>query len=118
MINADMIQGITNENLNSIQDTYWIDMVKWVKAAISKLESVKGSEVESLESFIVKTPEGIKNKTVYYLQNKSTKEWEEYSYLRTVKESEIPASIKSRLNSAGVDQAIPTSDDFYRTLFS
>jgi|TergutMp193P3_1026864.scaffolds.fasta_scaffold09563_6 cell shape-determining protein MreC len=90
---------------------FWKNIVEWIKKAVNKIMEVLKVAVEGVRTFIVKTREGLQNKSKYYNKNKLTKEWEETVYTKKVSESEVPPEILAKVRVGNVDIDIQTTDE-------
>ena len=90
---------------------FWKNICEWIKKAVDKIKEVLKVAVEGVRTFVVKTREGLQNKSKYYNKNKLTKEWEETVYTKKVAESEVPAEILAKIRVANVDIDIETSNE-------
>lgn len=90
---------------------FWKKIVEWIKKASNRIQEVLGVVVEGTKTFIVRTKDGLKNKSVYYNKNKITKEWEEVIYFKKVDESEVPPEILAKVNAHAIDTEVSTTEE-------
>lgn len=90
---------------------FWKKIVEWIKKASNKIKEVLGVVVEGVRTFIVRTQEGLKNKSYYYNVNKITRELEATVYAKKVDESEVPPEILARVNAQPIGVEVSTTED-------
>lgn len=90
---------------------YWKNIVNWIKKAVDKIKEVLNIVVEGTRTFILRTRDGLINKSKYYSKNKITKEWEETVYTKSVSESEVPPEILAKVRSASMDTEVSTTEE-------
>jgi cell shape-determining protein MreC len=90
---------------------FWKEIVEWIKKAVNKIKEVLKVAVEGVRTFIVKTREGLQNKSKYYNKNKLTSEWEETVYTKKVDESEVPPEILAKVRISTIDIDISTTEE-------
>ena len=90
---------------------FWKNVVEWIKKAVDKIKEVLKVAVEGVRTFVVKTREGLQNKSKYYNKNKLTKEWEETVYTKKVSESEVPPEILAKVRVGNVEIDIETTEE-------
>lgn len=90
---------------------FWKKIVEWIKKALEKIKEVLGVVVEGVRTFIIRTEDGLKNKSVYYNKNKINKEWEETVYFKKVEESEVPPEILAKVNAQAIGVEVSTTEE-------
>lgn len=90
---------------------FWKKIVEWIKKAANRIQEVLGVAVEGTRTFIVRTQEGLKNKSIYYNRNKLTREWEEVVYTKKVDESEVPSEILAKVNAQPIGVEVSTTEE-------
>lgn len=90
---------------------FWRKMVEWIKKAANKIKEVLDVVVEGTRTFIMRTKDGLKNKSVYYNVNKITGEMEATVYTKKVDESEVPPEILAKVNAAEIGVEVSTTEE-------
>lgn len=90
---------------------FWKKLVEWIKKAVDKIKQALGLVVEGTRTFIMKTREGLKQRSKYYNKNKLTNEWEENVLTKAVDESEVPADILAKAKRANLDEEVSTTEE-------
>ncbi len=111
MIALKYILGLALDIINKLRE-FWKKMVNWIKKAAKKIEEVLGVVVEGTRTFIVRTQDGLENKSYYYNVNKLSGELEETVYTKKVQESEVPPEIKAKVNAQPIGVEVSTTEEF------
>lgn len=90
---------------------FWKKIVEWIKKASNKIKEVLGVVVEGVRTFIIRTEDGLKNKSVYYNVNKITGELEATVYTKKVDESEVPPEILAKVNAQPINTEVSTTEE-------
>ncbi|MCL1988516.1 MAG: hypothetical protein FWG64_11200 [Firmicutes bacterium] len=90
---------------------FWKSIVNWIKKAVDKIKQVLGVVVQGTRTFIAKTVDGFRNKSVYYNENKLSGEWEETIYYKKANPSEIPEDILAKVSKQKIDIEVSTTEE-------
>lgn len=110
MISIDTIRKLSEAFISSLKK-FWSDIVNWIKKAADKIKQALNVVVEGTRTFIMRTREGLKNKSKYYSKNKLTNEWEEYVQVKQVDESEVPPEILAKVKKQELDAEVSTTEE-------
>lgn len=90
---------------------YWANICNWIQKAVTKIKEVLGVAVQGTRTFIMKTKDGLQNKSKYYNEDKLTGEWQETVYTKIVDESEVPPEILAKVRVQKIDIEIQTTEE-------
>lgn len=91
---------------------FWRDIVEWIKKATNKIKEVLGIAAKGTKTFVEKTADGLKNKSKYYYQNKTTQEWEEVVYTKPITdENEIPPELLAKVRNASLNDEVSSTEE-------
>ena len=110
MINVQYILGLMAGFIKKLI-AFWRNIIEWIKKAVDKIKEILGIMVQGTRTFVLRTREGIKNRSKYYHENKINGELEEHVYTRNVDESEIPADILAKVRNSPINEEISTTEE-------